>query len=316
MHMEEQNIVKVRTLVENFDFIQITGDDASLERPIVIADTNRPGLELAGYFENSQQKRLVILGDKEIAYIATMSVQKQRKSFDFITNEQTPAIIVTKGHKCPDVLKRYAKRKNFPIFLSSSPTYRLIVDIVAFLDEQLATSMCIHGGLLSIYGKGVLIRGESGMGKSEIALELIKRGHLLVADDRVDCYRIHNKIVGKAPELLREMLEIRGIGVINVSRMFGVSSVLPKAEINFQVNLEPWKADQDYDRVGIEEKKHENILGIDVPKIVVPVREGRSMAVIIESAVTNYMLSVMGMDSAKEFEQRVLDYIEKNKNEQ
>ena len=314
--MEEQNIVKVRTLVENFDFIQITGDDASLERPIVIADTNRPGLELAGYFENSQQKRLVILGDKEIAYIATMSVHKQRKSFDFITNEQTPAIIVTKGHKCPDVLKRYAKRKNFPIFLSSYPTYRLIVDIVAFLDEQLATSMCIHGGLLSIYGKGVLIRGESGMGKSEIALELIKRGHLLVADDRVDCYRIHNKIVGKAPELLREMLEIRGIGVINVSRMFGVSSVLPKAEINFQVNLEPWKADQDYDRVGIEEKKHENILGIDIPKIVVPVREGRSMAVIIESAVTNYMLSVMGMDSAKEFEQRVLDYIEKNKNEQ
>lgn len=314
--MEEQNIVKVRTLVENFDFIQITGDDASLERPIVIADTNRPGLELAGYFENSQQKRLVILGDKEIAYIATMSVHKQRKSFDFITNEQTPAIIVTKGHKCPDVLKRHAKRKNFPIFLSSSPTYRLIVDIVAFLDEQLATSMCIHGGLLSIYGKGVLIRGESGMGKSEIALELIKRGHLLVADDRVDCYRIHNKIVGKAPELLREMLEIRGIGVINVSRMFGVSSVLPKAEINFQVNLEPWKADQDYDRVGIEEKKHENILGIDIPKIVVPVREGRSMAVIIESAVTNYMLSVMGMDSAKEFEQRVLDYIEKNKNEQ
>ena len=314
--MEEQNIVKVRTLVENFDFIQITGDDASLERPIVIADTNRPGLELAGYFENSQQKRLVILGDKEIAYIATMSVHKQRKSFDFITNEQTPAIIVTKGHKCPDVLKRYVKRKNFPIFLSSSPTYRLIVDIVAFLDEQLATSMCIHGGLLSIYGKGVLIRGESGMGKSEIALELIKRGHLLVADDRVDCYRIHNKIVGKAPELLREMLEIRGIGVINVSRMFGVSSVLPKAEINFQVNLEPWKADQDYDRVGIEEKKHENILGIDIPKIVVPVREGRSMAVIIESAVTNYMLSVMGMDSAKEFEQRVLDYIEKNKNEQ
>lgn len=314
--MEEQNIVKVRTLVENFDFIQITGDDASLERPIVIADTNRPGLELAGYFENSQQKRLVILGDKEIAYIATMSVHKQRKSFDFITNEQTPAIIVTKGHKCPDVLKRYAKRKNFPIFLSSSPTYRLIVDIVAFLDEQLATSMCIHGGLLSIYGKGVLIRGESGMGKSEIALELIKRGHLLVADDRVDCYRIHNKIVGKAPELMREMLEIRGIGVINVSRMFGVSSVLPKAEINFQVNLEPWKADQDYDRVGIEEKKHENILGIDIPKIVVPVREGRSMAVIIESAVTNYMLSVMGMDSAKEFEQRVLDYIEKNKNEQ
>ena len=116
--------------------------------------------------------------------------------------------------------------------------------MVAFLDEQLATSECLHGGLLSIYGKGVLIRGESGMGKSEIALGLIKRGHLLVADDRVDCYRIHNKIIGKSPELLRDMLEIRGIGVINVARMFGVSSVLPKTEINFQVTLEPWDPDQ------------------------------------------------------------------------
>ncbi|RGC25703.1 HPr(Ser) kinase/phosphatase [Absiella sp. AM54-8XD] len=314
--MEEITSVSVKALVEAFDFEQITGDEESLNRQIVMADTNRPGLELAGFFENSQVKRLVVLGDKEIAYISTMSVQKQRKAFDFITNEITPAIIITKGHKCPDVLKRCAKRKNFPVLSSESATTRLIVDLVAFLDEKLASSQCLHGGLLSIYGKGVLIRGESGMGKSEIALELIKRGHLLVADDRVDCYRIHNKIVGKAPELLSGMLEIRGIGIINVARMFGVSSVLPKTQVDFQVNLEMWKPDQDYDRVGIEEKKHENILGVDIPKIVVPVREGRSMAVIIESAVTNYMLSEMGMDSAKEFEQRVLDYIEKNKNAQ
>lgn len=314
--MEEITSVSVKALVEAYDFEQITGDEESLNRQIVMADTNRPGLELAGFFENSQVKRLVVLGDKEIAYISTMSVQKQRKAFDFITNEITPAIIITKGHKCPDVLKRCAKRKNFPVLSSESATTRLIVDLVAFLDEKLASSQCLHGGLLSIYGKGVLIRGESGMGKSEIALELIKRGHLLVADDRVDCYRIHNKIVGKAPELLSGMLEIRGIGIINVARMFGVSSVLPKTQVDFQVNLEMWKPDQDYDRVGIEEKKHENILGVDIPKIVVPVREGRSMAVIIESAVTNYMLSEMGMDSAKEFEQRVLDYIEKNKNAQ
>lgn len=314
--MEEITSISVKALVEAFDFEQITGDEESLNRQIVMADTNRPGLELAGFFENSQVKRLVVLGDKEIAYISTMSVQKQRRAFDFITNEITPAIIITKGHKCPDVLKRCAKRKNFPVLSSESATTRLIVDLVAFLDEKLASSQCLHGGLLSIYGKGVLIRGESGMGKSEIALELIKRGHLLVADDRVDCYRIHNKIVGKAPELLSGMLEIRGIGIINVARMFGVSSVLPKTQVDFQVNLEMWKPDQDYDRVGIEEKKHENILGVDIPKIVVPVREGRSMAVIIESAVTNYMLSEMGMDSAKEFEQRVLDYIEKNKNAQ
>lgn len=314
--MEELIHVSVRDLVEAFELQQITGNDESLNREILIADTNRPGLELAGFFEGSQPKRIIVLGDKEITYISTMSVAKQRKSFDFLTSTVTPAIIITKGHECPEVLRRCAKRKNFPILMSVSPTTRLIVDMIAFLDEKLATGECLHGGLLSIYGKGVLIRGESGMGKSEIALELIKRGHILVADDRVDCYRIHNKIVGRAPDLLRDMLEIRGIGIINVARMFGVSSVLPKTEVNFQVNLEPWKPGQDYDRVGIEEKKHENILGVDIPKIIVPVREGRSMAVIIESAVTNFMLSEMGMDSAKEFEKRVLDYIEKNRQEQ
>lgn len=313
--METERSVAVKKLAKAFDIEQITGDEKSLERRISIADTNRPGLELAGFFEGSQRKRLVILGDKEIAYIETMSQAKQRKSFDFITGEETPAIIITKSHECPPLLKKVAKRKNFPIFLSSSPTYRMIVNVVAFLDEELAENESVHGGLLSIYGKGVLIRGESGMGKSEIALELIKRGHLLVADDRVDCYRIHNKIIGKAPELLRDMLEIRGIGIINVARMFGVSSVLSKAEINFEVVLQEWDKDKDYDRVGIEEKKYETILGLDIPKIILPVREGRSMAVIIESAVTNFMLNVMGLDSAKEFEQRVLNYIARNQTE-
>lgn len=309
----EELFVTVGSLADSFSFKRITGDTKSLKRAIVIADTNRPGLELAGFFDFSQSKRLVILGDKEMAYIETMSVAKQRRSFDFITNDSTPALIITKGHECPSTLKRIAKRKNFPIFMSDSQTYRLIVDIVAYLDEKLAVSDSVHGGLISIYGKGVLIRGESGMGKSEIALELIKRGHLLVADDRVDCFRIHNKIIGKAPELLNGMLEIRGIGIINVARMFGVSSVLPKAEVNLEVCLEKWRDGADYDRVGIEEKKFDSILGVDISKIVIPVREGRSMAVIIESAVTNFMLSEMGMDSAKEFEQRVLDYIEKNK---
>lgn len=309
--MEEKKVV-VRDLLHYFKFKQITGDDHSLEREIVIADTNRPGLELAGFFDYSQAKRLVILGDKEIAYIKTMSQDNQLASFSFITDEMTPAIIITKGHACPPILEKVAKEKNVPIFQTLSQTYRLIVDIVTFLDEQLAPSECLHGGLLSIYGKGVLIRGESGMGKSEIALELVKRGHVLVADDRVDCYRIHNKIVGKAPELLSGMLEIRGIGIINVSRMFGVSSVLASAEVNFEVVLVPWEKGMNFDRVGIEEKKYDCILGVDIPKIIVPVREGRSMAVIIESAVTNFTLSQMGMDSAKEFEQRVLDYIEEN----
>ena len=141
---------------------------------------------------------------------------------------------------------------------------------------------------------------------------MIKHGHQLVADDRVDCYRIHNRIVGKAPKLLAGMLEIRGIGIINVARMFGASTVLPEMEVDFEVRLEKWRDNANYDRVGIEEKKYDHILDVDIPMIVVPVREGRSMAAIIESAVTNFTLSEMGMDSAKEFEQRVLSYIKEN----
>lgn len=312
--MATRTSIPVRELCQAFDFKQICGNDASLDRQIVMADTNRPGLELAGFFDYSQAKRLVILGDKEIAYTETMSVNKQRKAFDFITNECTPAIIITKNHECPEVLKRIAKRKNFAVFSYDSPTNRLIVDLVAFLDEKLAIFESLHGGLLSIYGKGVLIRGESGLGKSEIALELVKRGHSLIADDRVDCYRIHNKIIGTAPELLKGMLEIRGIGIIDVARMFGVSSVLPKQEVQFQVSLEPWDQNKTYDRVGIEDRQYENILGVDIPKIIVPIREGRSMAVIIESAVTNFMLVEMGLDSGKEFEERTINFI-KNSNQ-
>lgn len=305
-------VVTVRDLLENFNFEIVEGSEKALSRTINIADTNRPGLELSGFYNYSQLKRLVILGDKEMAYISTMSDEAKRQSFDFLTSDQTPGLIISKNHDCPPLLKEIAVKKDFPILRSSNQTYRLIVDVVTYLDEKLASFINIHGVLLSIYGKGVMICGKSGMGKSEIALELIKRGHLLVADDRVDCYRIHNKIVGKAPEILKEMLELRGIGIINVSRMFGASSVLDRVELSLVVELQQWDAANDYDRVGIEEKQYDRILGVDVPKIVLPVKEGRSMAVIIESAVTNFTLSQMGLDSAKEFEHRVLEYINKN----
>ena len=169
-----------------------------------------------------------------------MSDEAKRQSFDFLTSDQTPGLIISKNHDCPPLLKEIAVKKDFPILRSSNQTYRLIVDVVTYLDEKLASFINIHGVLLSIYGKGVMICGRSGMGKSEIALELIKRGHLLVADDRVDCYRIHNKIVGKAPEILKEMLELRGIGIINVSRMFGASSVLDRVELSLVVELQRW----------------------------------------------------------------------------
>ena len=307
--------VTVKEFADYFQFEQLTGDDQSLRRSIELTDTNRPGLELAGFFDYSQAKRLVILGDKEIAYIATMSEQSQKRSFDFLTGEETPAIVITRGHECPQILRECALEKNFPVFCCEEKTNHTIVNIITWLDERLAKSVSVHGELLIIYGIGVMICGESGMGKSEIALELIKRGHQLVADDRVDCYRIHNHLVGRSPQLLEGMLELRGVGVINIARMYGVGAVAHKANVDIQITLEEFDPRANYDRVGIEEKKMVSILDVDVPKITIPVREGRSMGVIIESAVTNYMLAKDGLDSAKEFEQRVLEFIEKNKEE-
>lgn len=307
--------VTVKEFADYFQFEQLTGDEQSLRRSIELTDTNRPGLELAGFFDYSQAKRLVILGDKEIAYIATMSEQSQKRSFDFLTGEETPAIVITRGHECPQILRECALEKNFPVFCCEEKTNHTIVNIITWLDEKLAKSVSVHGELLIIYGTGVMICGESGMGKSEIALELIKRGHQLVADDRVDCYRIHNHLVGRSPQLLEGMLELRGVGVINIARMYGVGAVTHKANVDIQITLEEFDPRANYDRVGIEEKKNVSILDVEVPKITIPVREGRSMGVIIESAVTNYMLAKDGLDSAKEFEQRVLEFIEKNKEE-
>ena len=307
--------VTVKEFADYFQFEQLTGDEQSLRRSIELTDTNRPGLELAGFFDYSQAKRLVILGDKEIAYIATMSEQAQKRSFDFLTGEETPAIVITRGHECPQILRECALEKNFPVFCCEEKTNHTIVNIITWLDEKLAKSVSVHGELLIIYGTGVMICGESGMGKSEIALELIKRGHQLVADDRVDCYRIHNHLVGRSPQLLEGMLELRGVGVINIARMYGVGAVAHKANVDIQITLEEFDPRANYDRVGIEEKKNVSILDVEVPKITIPVREGRSMGVIIESAVTNYMLAKDGLDSAKEFEQRVLEFIEKNKEE-
>ena len=307
--------VTVKEFADYFQFEQLTGDEQSLKRGIELTDTNRPGLELAGFFDYSQAKRLVILGDKEIAYIATMSEKAQKRSFDFLTGEETPAIVITRGHECPKILRECALEKNFPVFCCEEKTKHTSVNIITWLDEKLAKSVSVHGELLIIYGTGVMICGESGMGKSEIALELIKRGHQLVADDRVDCYRIHNHLVGKSPQLLEGMLELRGVGVINIARMYGVGAVAHKANVDIQITLEEFDPRANYDRVGIEEKKNVSILDVEVPKITIPVREGRSMGVIIESAVTNYMLAKDGLDSAKEFEQRVLEFIEKNKEE-
>ena len=301
----------VKDVHDYFKYRQICGDEQSLNRKIEVADVNRPGLELTGYFEYSQPRRVVILGGKELSYIKTMPEDKQRQSFDYLTNENTPMILLSKDQQCPPLLLEIAQKKNFPIFVSFAPTNSLMVEIVSYLEEKLATFDNVHGVLLNVFGVGVMLRGESGMGKSEIALEMIKKGHILVADDRVDVARIHNKIIGEAPELLKDMLEIRGIGIINVVQMFGIAASMPRCEVQLVIDLERWDPDREYNRVGNEDQLYDTYFGIDIPKIVFPVREGRSMAELVEAAVTNYILKERGVDCSKEFENRVYNFIQK-----
>ena len=312
---EYEKSVTIKEVKDFFEFAQLTGDEQSLSRWVIVPDVNRPGLELTGFYEHAEPKRIVILGDKEMAFIHTLSHEEQWERFDRLTDPWTPAIIVSKNHQLPEVLKELGMRKNFPIFSSPLPTFRLMVDVISYLDEKLAPSDNLHGVLMSVYGKGVLITGESGMGKSEIALELIRKGHVLVADDRVDVTRVHNTIIGRSPELLQGVLEIRGIGIIDIVKMFGASSTLEKMQIDFVVNLEHWNSDKEYARVGIEEDTFMNILDLDIPQILFPVKEGRNMAVLIESAVTDFTLKQMGIDSSKEFEQKVYDFIQKQNEE-
>lgn len=314
--MDFKGKAKISDFAKYFNLNQLTGNEEAVNRWAIVPDINRPGLELAGYFEHSEPKRIMIMGTKEISYMNTLDLEILRERLERITDEYTPAIVISKNQEPPHVLIEIANRKNFPVFLSNLPTYRLMVDIVAYLDEKLAPTDNIHGVLLSIYGKGVLITGESGMGKSETALELIKSGHVLVADDRVDVYRIHNTLLGQAPDLLKGMLEIRGIGIIDVAKMFGSTTVLDKSEVDFIVHLEKWDEEKEYARVGIEDEQFETYLEVSIPKILIPVREGRNISVLIQSAVANFNLRQQGFNSAKEFEQRVYDFIQKQKSEE
>ena len=305
--------VKLKDLLKEPVFIRVTGNEESMEREIYVAEINRPGFELAGFFKHTDFRRLILFGEKEIAFVEEMSKESQLACFSKLVNDETPCIIIAKGYPCPEILKNIALKRNFPIFESKQATGRISIDISATLDESLAAETLIHGVFLNIYGKGVVIKGDSGIGKSEIALELIKRGHLLIADDAIELYHIGQGVVGKAPLVLKNLLEIRGIGVIDVSKMFGVASVLPKDNVEMIIQLERWLPSKEYTRIGMEEDEvTEEILSVRIPKIVVPVTGGRSMSAIIEAAVMNMQLKDSGYDSSQEFVNRILDNI-KNK---
>ncbi|MBQ6452466.1 MAG: HPr(Ser) kinase/phosphatase [Solobacterium sp.] len=300
--------VLVRDVINFFDFEQITGNDEALNRWIVVPDINRPGFELSGYFKLTEPRRIVLIGNKEIEYISHLTDAEQYERYPKITDALTPMMIVTHNNPVPPILVEVAEKQNFPIFRTRLDTYRLTVDLISYLEEKMAPEDTLSAVLMVVYGKGVLLMGESGIGKSEAALELIGDGMAMVADDRVDVERVHNTIIGHAPELLKGMLEIRGIGIIDVMRMFGANSLTDKHTIDLVIDLRHYDGTQEYNRLE-SSADYYRILGISIPKIILPVSPGRSTKALIESAVTNFILLEEGYDSSAHFRSRIYEHL-------
>ena len=307
-----QKKVTIQDFANHFGLKSVCGDENAMKREIVEVSVNRPGLELTGYFEYPRSRRLVFLGNKEMAYIATLEESKLRKAFDFILDDVCPGLVICQGHPCPDLLLEVAKEKNFPIFLTNVSTNDLNMDTVIYLYDALAPTSAIHATLVEMYSAGVLILGESGIGKSEVSLELIKKGHHLVSDDRVNISVVRGKLFGEAPELLSGMMEVRGIGVIDITRMFGINAMVKRVEISYAIKLVPFDPEVSIDRLGNKVQYFE-ILNQKIPLLTIPVFAGRSMSEIIEVAVTNLKLKEMGYDSSYEFEARLNELLLKKK---
>ena len=308
--------VLVRDIANYFSLEQITGDKTSLERWVVVADMNRPGFELSGYFKLTEPRRIVIIGNKEIEYISHMTEEEQRERYPKITDGLTPMIIITRDNDVPPILKEVAEQSNFPIFRTPHETSRFQVDLVSYLDEELAPEDTISGVLLVVYGMGVLLTGESGIGKSEAALELIKRGHRLVSDDVVEIRKINeHTLIGTSPDVTRHFIELRGIGIIDVKTLYGVECVKEKQQIDLVIKLEDWKKDADYDRLGLEEEYIE-YLGNKVVCHSLPIRPGRNLAVICETAAVNHRQKKMGYNAAQELYRRVQENLTKGRLEE
>ena len=305
--------VTIREIVDFFKFEQLTGDDHALDRWTVVPDINRPGFELCGYYKKTEPRRIVVIGSKETEFIKTMSEADQWERFPMLMDGLTPAIIITKNMELPPILKQVAQSNNFPVLRTSLETYRLITDLITYLDEKLSPEDTMSGVLLNVYGVGVLLVGESGMGKSETALELIRAGHVLISDDRVDVQHIHNAIYGHAPDILKGLLEIRGIGIIDVEKMFGASALSDETQIDLVISLVPFNHEVEYDRIGDELERYTKILDVMIPTIVLPISAGRNVRVLVESAVTNFRLKEKGYDTADEIRNRFRRFAEVTK---
>jgi len=313
LHIENDGVfnltkVSVKDIIEKFDLELISGEEG-IDRPITTSDISRPGLEIAGYFDHYPEERLQLLGRTELSFYQLLNEEDQQIRMERLCTPVTPGIIITRNLEVPHFLIEASERESVPVMRSSMKTTKLLSHLTNYLEMKLAPTTAIHGVLVNVYGVGVLITGKSGVGKSETALELVKRGHRLVADDVVEIRQEdHNTLVGNAPDLIKHLLEIRGLGIINVMTLFGAGAIRNYKRITMCVHLEIWDPNKHYDRLGLEEEKMK-IFDTEIPKLTIPVRPGRNLAVIIEVAAMNYRLKRMGVNTAKQFTMKLAETI-------
>lgn len=304
--------VTVQMLVDKIKLEVVYGTEELLSKEITTADISRPGLEMTGYFDYYSPERIQLLGMKEWSYMMAMSSHNRYSVLRNIFRPETPAIVVARDKEIPQEMLQAAEEEGMPILRSRIPTSILSGEMSWYLNASLAERTSIHGVLMDIYGMGVLIQGDSGIGKSETGLELVKRGHRLVADDRVDIYaKDEETLWGEPAEILRHLLELRGVGIIDVMSLYGASAVKDSSQVQLAVYLEHYESNKSFDRLGNANEEIE-ISGVKIPRIRIPVTTGRSLSVVIEAAAMNYRAKEMGIDSTKIFEERLSNLIAQN----
>ena len=303
--MVDTYCVPLKTLVEEFDLEVIFASSDYDKIRLTVEDVCRPGLQIAGYMDHFEPMRLQIIGNVESSYLQKLSQSERAMTFDRLFSYKFPALLVARNIPVDDVCVDMAKKHNVTLLRSPQATSTLISDIITYLRGALAPRITRHGVLVEVYGEGILLVGESGIGKSEAAVELLKRGHRLIADDAVEIRQISGScLVGTAPALIRNYIELRGIGIVNVAKLFGMGAVKAENEINLVVNIVPWSAHESYDRLGLEDQFME-ILGVRIPMNTIPITPGRNLAVILEVAAMNNRQRKMGYNSALEFTEQI-----------
>ena len=308
--------VSLSDLVKEFDLkVEYASTDFASIR-LTVEDVSRPGIQLAGYFDHFDPMRLQVLGNVEMSYLSRLTAHDRASILDRLFSYKFPALLITRNIAPHPQCLQMAKKHNVTLLRSSEPTSTTVSTIITYLKSALAPRVTRHGVLMEVYGEGVLLTGESGIGKSEAAVELLKRGHRLIADDAVEIKKISgNALVGTAPELIRDYVELRGIGIVNVAKLFGMGPVKIDNQIDLVVNIVPWNTHEVYDRLGLEDQYTE-ILGVKVPMNTIPITPGRNLAVILEVAAMNNRQRKFGYNPAQEFTEQINRHFEQSMGKQ